>query len=459
MRAEAGRGGAQVYKFGGSSVADAERIARVAELVAAAPGPVVVVVSAVAGTTDRLAALARERALGRAVESRIDGIAAEHRAIATALLASAPALLGRVHAELDEVVDTLRGEADTAAGSAEDGDRIRAVGEALSSRLLAAALEAIGHAITRVEARDLIHTDARFGGAGPDEERIASAAHTHLVPLLRAGRTVVTEGFVGRAPDGRTTTLGRGGSDLTASLIGAAIEAREVHIWTDVAGIYSGDPRAVEHPRLLERIGFDEAVELATFGARVLHPGAAKHAVSRGLPVRIRSTFEPARPGTLIVRQRQTPAGVAALAFRAGVALIQVRSHPSAIPYGFLARVFDVLTRHKLPVDLVATSHTSTAFTLDAGAEVARATRELALFAEVSVRTGLATVTVVGHGLLQTPGVVAQVFAEVGSTPVHLVSQATDVSLSLVVDEADAHPLMRRLHDALITPSPPEVHP
>lgn len=451
---DAGPGGPAVYKFGGSSVADAACIRSVAELVAAAPMPVVVVVSAVTGATNRLATVARERAAGRPVAEAVQALRADHKAIARELLDDAPSLLAGVAAEIDALHAGLRGESDTPPGSAEDGDRIRAVGEGVSSRLLAAALARIGHPVERVDACDLIHTDARFGGAEPETERIAEAVRARVLPHLSAGRTVVTEGFVGRAPDGRTTTLGRGGSDLTATLLGAALGAREVHIWTDVAGVFSGDPRVVDRPRLLDRIGFDEVVELATFGAKVLHPGAAKYAVSRGVAVRIRSTFEPGKSGTVVLRQRQAPAGIAAIAHRSGVALVQVRSHPSAIPYGFLARVFEVLTRHKLPVDLVATSHTSTAFTLDATAEVALASAELAAFAEVAVRTGLATVTVVGHGLLQTPGVVAQVFAEVASTPVHLVSQATDVSLSLVVDEDDARPLVRRLHDALIPPLP-----
>lgn len=441
--------GPLVYKFGGSSVGDADRIRDVAGLVATAGEPIVVVVSAVAGVTDQLSDVARMRGAGEAVDEAIARLAGFHRDLAGDLLpggAARQALLG----DLDGVVDELRQGGRVTPGSAEDGDRIRAAGEDLSSLLLTAALVAQGQTAVRVDARAVVHTDARFGGAEPDEERIRSAAEEAVRQELVAGRTVVIQGFVGRAPDGATTTLGRGGSDLTASLLGAALEAREVHIWTDVDGILSGDPRGVDHPQSLDRIGFEEAVELATFGAKVLHPGAAKHAVSRGLQVRIRSTFEPLRTGTLIVRERWEPAGVAALAFKPGVALVQVRSHPSAMPYGFLARVFEVLARHKLPVDLVATSHTSTAFTLDAGAEVARATAELRVFSEVAVRTRLATVTVVGHGLLQEPGIAARIFAEVGSTPVLLVSQASDVSLSLVVEETDARPLVRRLHQVLI---------
>ncbi len=447
--------GPVVYKFGGSSVGDAARIGHVADLVAAADPPPVVVVSAVAGVTDRLSALVRRRGAGHDVSDDLRAVALRHRALAEALLADAPPVLQRVAAEIEGVVDDLLDETRAPTpGSAEDGDRLRALGEDLSTRLLAGALEARRHPVRRVDARDVIPTDARFGAAEPREGDLARAARQRILPALAAGEVVVVQGFVGRAPDGRTTTLGRGGSDWTASLLGAALEAREVHIWTDVDGILSGDPRAVTAPRGLDRIGYEEAVELAYFGAKVLHPGAAKHAVSRGLAVRIRSTFAPHRPGTLILRERWEPAGVAAVAFKPGVVLIQVRSHPSAMPYGFLARVFEVLTRHKLPVDLVATSHTSTAFTLDGGADLERAAGELRVFADVTVRPDLATVSVVGHGLLDEPGIVGRVFGVVGSTPVHLVSQASDVSLSFVVGEPHAPGLVERLHAELVEARP-----
>jgi aspartate kinase len=255
---------------------------------------------------------------------------------------------------------------------------------------------------------------------------------------------------VGSTADGRTTTLGRGGSDYSAAILGAALAAEEVHIWTDVDGILTGDPRAVDAPRILAEIGFEEAVELSYFGAKVIHPGAAKHAVALGVPLRIRNTFHPEDDGTLILAERRGVTEIAAVAFKSGTALFKVRSLPSALPYGFLARVFDVLARHELPVDLVATSHSSTAFTLDRHEHLGAVADELAEFAEVDVRDGLATVTVVGHGLMEEPGTDALIFWEVSRTPVHLISQASDVSLSFVVDEERAPDLVRRLHTALI---------
>lgn len=434
----------RIFKFGGTSVADAGRIRAAARLVAEEPGPVVVVVSALAGTTDLLVALAEALQRGDDPTEVLAEIEGRHRRVARELGDEA------FGARLDQVLATLRHPATRALPPAELEDRVRAAGEDLSAPLLARAITEAGQEAQVVDARTVVRTDAAFGQAVPDEDALRTLAAQRLRPLLDTGVVPVVQGFVGATADGRTTTLGRGGSDYTATLLGAALDADEVHIWTDVDGILTGDPRAVGEPRILEVLGFEEAVELAYFGAKVLHPGAAKHAVSRGLQVRIRNSFAPGGVGTLIARDRWGPPGIAAVAFKPGIALIQVRSHPQAMPYGFLARVFEVLARHRLPVDLVATSHTSTAFTLDAAAEIGDVARELGAFADVGVHTGLATVTVVGHGLLEEPGINARVFQSVGHTPVRLISQASDVSLSFVVAEADAPELVRRLHVTLI---------
>ena len=443
------RSGILVSKFGGTSVADAARLRHVAALVAAEERPTVVVVSALAGTTDLLVRLATGLREGHAVDAELAELEGRHRRVADDLAEGDPAAVAPLYAGIARVVGAL-GALDPASLPPDElADRVRAAGEDLSAPLLAHAVRAAGRPARAVEARAVIRTDAAFGRAVPDEDALRELAALHLGPLLDQGVVPVVQGFVGAAADGRTTTLGRGGSDLTATLLGAALDA-EVDIWTDVDGILSGDPRSVDDPRVIDTLGFEEAVELAYFGAKVLHPGAAKHAVSRGLAVRIRNTFRPEGGGTLILRERRGPPRIAAVAFKPGVALIQVRSHPQAMPYGFLARVFEILARHRLPVDLVATSHTSTAFTLDATAEIAEVTRELEAFADVEAHTGLATLTVVGHGLLEEPGINGLIFWAVERTPVRLISQASDVSLSFVVREADAPALVRRLHLTLI---------
>lgn len=438
--------GPAIWKFGGTSVGTAGRIRDVARIVAAAEAPPVLVVSAPVGVTEALRAMAegaggpegqtadrlRERLTELAGEVGGDGVSAEVASLVAERLA--------------EVRWTAGGEP----LAAEPRDALLALGEDVSVRLVAHALEAAGCPAERVDAREVIRTDARFGAAEPDGTAIHRAARERLLPPLEAGRVPVLQGFVGADPEGRTTTLGRGGSDLTATLLGSALESGAVHIWTDVDGILSGDPRWVDRPLSLDVVGFEEAVELAWFGARVLHAGAAKHAVAHRLPVRIRSTFAPERPGTLVLAERWGGPDIAAVACKRSVALLQVRSRPSAMEYGFLAAVFDRLAAHRTPVDLVATSHTSTAFTVDEATELQALARSLDEVAEVEVTRGLSTVTVVGRGLLREPGFAARVFQTVAFTPVHLISQATDSSLSFLVDDAEAEALVRRLHLVLI---------
>ena len=441
--------GPVVYKFGGTSLADADRIRHVAGLVERMPMPPAVVVSATGSTTDRLLEVLADGPEAR--QAGLDAVVRDHR-ILVGILGGGPDLMSDLDRRAAEAAEALRG-LDDAREVAAGADGVLALGEDMAALALVAALRERGVPARVVDARTLIRTDASFGFANPAEAAIRDQVSSHLLPVLSGGEVGVVQGFVGATADGRTTTLGRGGSDLTATLLGAALESAAVHIWTDVEGVLSADPRLVERPRVLDVVGFEEAIELAYFGARVLHSGAAKQAVARGVPVRIRSTFVPERDGTLILPERYGGGGIAAVAAKPHVSLIKVRARRSALPYGFLARVFEVLARHRLAVDLVATSHTSTAFTVDESEEIHDVARELQEVAEVDVRTGLATVTVVGNGLLRQPGFDARVFGAVELTPIHLVSQASDVSLSLVVDGDQAEALVRRLHEELVGPA------
>jgi aspartate kinase len=435
-----------VFKFGGSSVADAERIRHVAGLVAGGPQSLVVVASAMSGVTDLLVELARGRtpkATFGELRARHLGVAEELGLVEAELQALRSALLRRLGRLQRDLADATRAERARS-------DAVLSVGEDLVVLLLGAAVHAAGREVALVDARRVVRTDARFGAAVPDGAALPGLAGEHLLPHLDRGVVTVVQGFVGATADRRTTTLGRGGGDFTAALLGGAIAADLVHIWTDVVGLLSGDPRHVDAPTLLTEIGFEEAVELAWAGARVIHPVAAKWAVASGVPLRIRSTFEPDAPGTLLRHDLRGSKEIAAVTAKLGVALVKVRSHPSALPYGFLARVFEVMARHRLDVDLVATSHSSTAFTIDETTELEAVAAELEAFAEVEVRRDLATITVVGRGMLAEPGMDATVFWTVERTPVHLISQASDVSLSFVVDAAAAPGLVRKLHHALI---------
>ncbi|RMH17360.1 MAG: aspartate kinase, partial [Gemmatimonadetes bacterium] len=447
--------GPLVHKFGGTSVADAARLRALAGLVArTAEGDggraSVVVVSALAGVTDLLDDVADGR---RPAAEALEALRARHAAVADDLGVEGgerEALDARLEAALAPLVEAAAAPGPPAPLGPATADRIRAVGEDLAVPLVVRALVDAGLDARPVDARAVIRTDGRHGRAAPVVPALEPLAARHLAPVLDAGAVAVMQGFVGATELGATTTLGRGGSDYTAALLGGALDAAEVLIWTDVDGMLSGDPAAVRSARLVPELGFEEAVELSYFGARVLHPKAAKHAAATGVPLTIRNSFDPDAPGTLVRQDRRGTGTFAAVAFKPDVVLMKVRAFPSAMAYGFLARVFEVLGRHRVPVDLVATSHSSTAFTVDVDEELGAVRDELSAFAEVEVVDGLATVTVVGQGMLREPGMDALVFWAVGRTPVHLISQASDVSMSFVVAEDDAPDLVRRLHLSLI---------
>jgi aspartate kinase len=446
-----------VYKFGGSSLADAERIRQAARLVRKCEGPRVVVVSALAGVTGELVELALEAVVGaqEEVARRLAALRNRHRRVAATLL--------RQLSDRDRLLEGMEGVLGRLAAAVERGksasepesarrlsDEISAAGEDLAAEFMSAALLQEGLAPRLVDARSVVRTDDRFGGAVPRDEETARLVREVIGPLLEGGEVPVLQGFVGATEDGVTTTLGRGGSDFTAAIIGAALGADDVCLWTDVDGVLTAAPEHVARAVVLPELGYEEAVELAYFGARVIHPAAAKHAAARDVSLRVRNAQRPEHPGTLIRHDTRRAVGVAAVAYKPAVTLIKVRSRPMFMAYGFLARVFEVLARHRLPVDLVATSHTSTAFTLDEGERLDVVREELGEFAEVEIVPDLATVSVVGHGLLQQPGIAARVFSALGGTPVQLISQASDVCLSFLIVAKEAPGVVRRLHAELI---------
>ncbi len=449
-----------VMKFGGTSVGSGERIAGVAELVAArlAEEPFVVV-SAMGGVTDALVDLSRAAREGdrEAAAAALATLGERHRAALDGLSLdpeAAAELRDEIGAELARLERLATGVALLGELSERTSDAILAAGELLSAALLSAALAKRGVAAARVDPREWMATDATHGAATPDEAAIAANVARRLLPERAAGRVVVTGGFVGAAPGGATTTLGRGGSDYSAALLGAALldsgaKVAAIEIWTDVDGILTADPRVVPGARIVPEVGYAEAAELAFFGAKVLHPATIRPAIARGLPVRVRNTFRPAAPGTA-VRAEAPGAGVRALAMRPGVAALFVGSPRMLLAHGYAARVFSVFEKHAVPVDVIATSEVSISITVDAKAPLDALVRDLSAFAEVSVLTDLAVVSVVGRKLRSTPRVAASVFAALGDINVVLISQgASETNLTFVVEAKEAPEALRRLHREL----------
>jgi len=446
-----------VLKFGGTSVGDGERIGRVADLVASrrGEGPLAVV-SAVGGVTDLLVSLARSsKAKDRAAaDAAVEEISARHRRALAALALPADeeqACGAALERELARLRELSLGISLLEEVSPRTSDALLSTGELISSRLVTAALRARGVPAVWIDPRRLVATDSTFGGAIPDEAETGRRVAGAVLPELSAGKVVVTGGFLGEAPDGSTTTLGRGGSDYSAALLGAALsdagaKVPVIEIWTDVDGILTADPRLVPAARLVPEVGYAEAAELAFFGAKVLHPATIRPAVARGIPVAVRNTFRPEVAGTVVTADAPGH-GVRAVAMRTGVAALFVGSPRMLLAHGYAARVFSVFEKHRVPVDVIATSEVSISITVDEKAPLDALAESLSEFAEVSILRNLAVVSVVGKGLRTTPGVAARVFAALRDVNVVLISQgASETNITFVVDAADAPEAVRRLH-------------
>jgi aspartate kinase len=442
-----------VLKFGGTSVGTPERIRTVADLVAArvADRPVVVV-SAFAGATDALLdgarrALARDAGCGRVASAVLD----RHRAAVLDLLPAGPdreAVLAHVDGVVAELRAMYGGVYNLGELTPRTLDAIAGMGERLSFEVVAAALRARGVSARAIDARRVIVTDDAFGRARPLLEETTARVASEVRPLVDDGHVPVLPGFVGATAAGVGTTLGRGGSDWSASLLGAALGADEIQIWTDVDGMMTVDPRVVPAARVLPLVSFEEAAELAYFGARVLHPETIRPALERGIPVRILNTLRPDGEGTLIRPDAPaSPGEPRAIAFKKGISVILIAQPRMLMAYGFVARVFEVFGRHRTPVDLIATSEVSISLTVDDAARLADVREELAALGDVEVLGGMAIVSVVGRGFVRHAGLAARIFHAIRDVNVVMISfGASDVNVSFVVAEADAERAVRALH-------------
>jgi len=444
-------------KFGGTSVEDARAFSRAAELVGrgAAARPVVVV-SAMSRFTDALleAFASASAGEGRAALSRLEEHFGRHLEVLREL---APA--GEDAGGFEELLLGARrqiGEAfDEAAGGARPAallqDLVVSFGEQLSSALLAAVLRARGVAARQADARRCVITDDEHGRATPLKEETERHTRAELGPLLDEGVVPVLGGFVASsAATGETTTLGRGGSDYTAALVGAALRAREIQIWTDVSGVLTADPRVVPHARTIPRLSYAEAAELAYFGAKVLHPKTILPAVVRNIPVRICNSRRPEGPDTVVFFDAaQTPRTVKAIAHKKGAHILHITSARMLGAYGFLRAIFEVFERHRTEVDIVTTSEVSVSLSLEDAGALDRIVEDLKPIAAVKVESGRAIVCIVGEGLRNTPGIAGRVFSTVRDINVLLISQgASNINLTFVVEEASARRAVRLLHEA-----------
>jgi aspartate kinase len=443
-----------VMKFGGTSVEDAPALRRVATIVRRElPRSPLVVVSACAGVTNSLAQLAeqaRQRDI-RGVLRTIREIRHRHEQIAHDLLK--PPRAGKVVRHLE----TLAGELETLArGVAALGeltprsqDAFLSFGERMSSPALQEYLLQTGIRSRLVSAREYMITDASHTKAVPIAGSVSRGLRKEVVPLLGSNRVVLTQGFIGATPDGIPTTLGRGGSDFSASYIGALLHAKEIQIWTDVDGILTADPTLVPGARNVPILTFREASELAYFGARVLHPDTIIPAVKRNIPVVVLNSRKPRWPGTRVVahRPKKRNGAVQSIAYKEGVTLLNIVSTRMFLAHGFLERVFDVFHKYGTVVHTVATSDVSITAAVDDRSHLDALVRELRTFASVSLAERKAIICVVGEGLRHAPGTAARVLSAVGNVDINMISAgASEINISLAVAESSLPIAVRRLH-------------
>ena len=450
-----------VVKFGGTSVGDADAIRRATDIVRGRSGrEPVVVVSALGGATNALLAIAEQAARGQLIGALrgVEALRDRHLQQAVALLSDASACddvsceLGATFDELAHLAEALSVLGDLTPRSQ---DAIASMGERLSSQLVTAAMLAAGLPAAHVEAREVMITDDCYTRAEPQPDAIAEAARRIVLPLVRAGQIPVLGGYIGATTRGVTTTLGRGGSDYSAALLGAALGADSIEIWTDVDGMLTADPRVVDGARLIAQIRFDEASELAAFGAKVLHPSTIAPAVERGIPVWIYNSRNPEGTGTRITHEAPRRS-VSAIAARNGITLVRLGTPRMLLTHGFLRRFFEVFERHKVSVDIVATSEVSVSVTIEDVTALQELLVDLRELGDVTVSRDKGVLAVVGAGLGDGGEAMGRALAALSGVRIHLLSlSAAGINMSIVVDGDQTAPSMRKLHDAFFAPNAP----
>jgi aspartate kinase len=454
-----------VMKFGGTSVADRDAILRLIAIIRAARqaaiqpesgdwrGPIVVV-SALGGATDRLLGLAAEAGAGDIDGARehVRALCARHLDVAGVIAidserADVERFIQQEFDALDRVVGALGVLREV---SPRWMDAIAATGEIVSSRIVAAALSSHGLAAGWVDARRAIVTTGEHGAAAPLWTETTAALRATVDPVLVDRRVPVVGGFVGATADGVTTTLGRGGSDYSAAIIGACLGAAEIQIWTDVDGMLTADPRLVAGTRVVPHLSFAEASELAYFGAKVLHPATIQPAVAQNIPVRILNSRRPLDSnGTLVTAERPAGSGpLTAVASKDGVTVVDIASTRMLMAHGFLRRIFETFEKFRTPVDVVTTSEVSVSVTIDDARRVPEIMAALSEVADVTREDGMAILCAVGDGLQSDPAFVGRLLDAIEGVPVRMLSQAAARrNITLVMKDTDLVPALRRVHD------------
>ncbi len=442
-------------KFGGTSVEDAQAMKRTAGIVRGrrAKGlETVVVVSAMAKVTDLLLSAASAAGRGDKAGALAIGARLRHRHIDTATALLAAERLTRLqevlHQEFDALDDLLRGISAVGELTPRTNDLVVSFGERLSSRMIAEAFDQYGLSGAHVDARTCIITDATYGKAIPQEDAIEAKLAEIVLPLVESGKTPVIGGFIGATPDGITTTLGRGGSDFTAALVGGGMHAGAIEIWTDVNGIMTTDPRICPDALRVKTISFEEAAELAYFGAKVLHPATILPAVQKSIPVWVLNSRNSENEGTKITAMAAKCASpFKSIAAKKRLTIIDVVASRMLMSHGYLKAVFDVFDKYKCVIDMVSTSEVSISVSVDSNQQLPEICAELAKIADVKMEGHKALVCLVGEDIRGHNGIAGQVFGAISHVNVRMISQgASEINMSFMIDEEDVEEAVRSLH-------------
>jgi aspartate kinase len=456
-----------VMKFGGTSVEDAAAIGRTAGIVAgrvALGKSPVAVVSAMAKVTDQLlraaaAASQGDRAGALAISSRLR---ARHCDTARDLVKDAAeiaALVRTIDEKFSTLDEILRGLAAIRELTPRISDLIVSYGERLSSRIVAAAFRERGMDAAHVDAREIIITDSEFQKAAPLDDIIEKRAQEKLMPLVSAGKVPVMGGFIASNEAGLTTTLGRGGSDFTGALVGGALASETIEIWTDVDGIMTADPRVCTDALRVKVISFEEAAELAYFGAKVLHPATILPAVKKNIPVLVLNSRNAACEGTRIVSMApHCRSPFKSIAVKKKLTIMDIVASRMLLSHGYMSKIFAVFDKHKCAVDMVSTSEVSVSLSVDSNASLPEIAADLRALADVTLEGKKALVCMVGEDIRGQNGIAAQVFNAIRHVNVRMISQgASEINMSFMIEEDDADEAVRSLHAAFFKEPDPEI--
>jgi aspartate kinase len=456
-----------VMKFGGTSVEDAAAINRTAAIVAgrvAMGKSPVVVVSAMSKVTDQLlraaaAASEGDRTGALAISSRLRS---RHRDTACELVKTdveRTDIACTIDQKFDGLDEILRGLASIRELTPRISDLIVSHGERLSSRIVAALFRERGIDALHADAREFIVTDSEFQKAGPLHDVIEKRAPEKLLPMVREGKVPVMGGFIASNEAGLTTTLGRGGSDYTGALVGGALEAETIEIWTDVDGIMTADPRVCPDALRVKTISFEEAAELAYFGAKVLHPATILPAVRKNIPVQVLNSRNASCEGTRIISLApHCKSPFKSIAVKKKLSIIDIVASRMLMSHGYLSQMFAIFDKHKCPVDMVSTSEVSISVTVDANASLPEIAADLSKLADVKYEGRKALVCMVGEDIRGQNGIAAQVFNAIRHVNVRMISQgASEINMSFMIEEDDADEAVRSLHAAFFQNPDPAV--